>query len=82
MTDKEIVELVKAALTKARPDLRAGFESIAIDTRFESLRIDSVDNLQMITFLEDSLGFIFQDEDLGGIETVKDLAVLVNKRRA
>jgi acyl carrier protein len=81
MTDKEIVELVKAALIKTRPDLSVEFESVGIGTRFESLRIDSVDTLRMITFVEDSLGFVFEDEDLSRIETIKDLAGLVNKHR-
>jgi acyl carrier protein len=81
MTDKEIVAVVKAALSKTRPDLSVEFESVDIDTRFESLRIDSVDTLRMITVLEDNLGFVFQDEDLSRIETVKDLAGLIDKRR-
>lgn len=81
MTDKDIIELVKTALIKTRPELAGEFESIGIDTRFENLRIDSVDTLRMITFLEDSLGLVFQDEDLSRIETVKDLVSLIAKHR-
>jgi acyl carrier protein len=77
MTSREIVELVRGALNKARPDLSAEFESIGIDTRFESLRIDSIDILQMVTFMEDKLGFVFHETDLARIETVKELAALI-----
>ncbi|WNG19981.1 acyl carrier protein [Cystobacter fuscus] len=79
MSEQEIIDLVKTSLNKVRPEFAAGFESVGINTRFESLRIDSVDTLRMITFLEDRLGFVFQDEDLGRIETVKDLAALIQK---
>lgn len=79
MTEREIIELVKAALTKVRPEFAAEFESVGMSTRFENLRIDSVDNLRMITFLEDKLGFVFQDEDLTRIESVTDLAELIRK---
>ncbi|ATB42432.1 hypothetical protein CYFUS_007910 [Cystobacter fuscus] len=79
MSEREIIDLVKAALNKVRPEFATEFESVGIDTRFESLRIDSVDTLRMITFLEDKLGFVFQDEDLGRIETVKDLTSLIQK---
>jgi acyl carrier protein len=80
MTDREIVELVKGALSKARPDLSGQFDSVGIDTRFENIKMDSIDTLQMITFLEDRLGVVFQEEDLSKIETVKDLAGLINGR--
>jgi len=79
MSEREIIDLVKAALSKVRPEFAAEFESVGIDTRFETLRIDSVDTLRMVTFLEDKLGFVFQDEDLGRIETVTDLASLIRK---
>ena len=79
MSEREIIDLVRAALNKVRPEFAAEFESVGMNTRFESLRIDSVDNLRMITFLEDQLGFLFQDEDLGRIETVTDLASLIRK---
>jgi len=79
MSEREIIDLVRAALNKVRPEFAAEFESVGMNTRFESLRIDSVDNLRMITFLEDQLGFLFQDEDLGRIETVTDLAELIRK---
>lgn len=79
MSEREIIDLVKAALNKVRPEFAAEFDSLGINTRFESLRIDSVDTLRMITFLEDKLGFVFQDEDLGRIETVKDLTALIQK---
>ncbi|QRN94628.1 hypothetical protein JRI60_36720 [Archangium violaceum] len=79
MSDGEIIDLVKSALIKVRPEFAAGFESVDMNTRFESLRIDSVDNLRMITFLEDRIGFVFQDEDLSRIETVTDLAAIIRK---
>jgi acyl carrier protein len=79
MSEREIIELVRAALTKVRPEFAAEFASVGMNTRFESLHIDSVDNLRMITFLEDKLGFLFQDEDLGRIESVTDLAELIRK---
>ncbi|WP_257455376.1 acyl carrier protein [Archangium lipolyticum] len=79
MSDLEIIDLVKSALIKVRPEFAAGFESVAMSTRFENLRIDSVDTLRMITFLEDKVGFVFQDDDLSRIETVTDLAAIIRK---
>jgi acyl carrier protein len=81
MTDREVVDLVRDVLGRVRPDLSAEFRSIGLETRFESLRIDSIDNLRMITFMEDDLGFVFQEEELGQIETVKDIATLVQRRK-
>jgi acyl carrier protein len=79
MNEQEVIELVRAALTKVRPEFATEFASVGMTTRFENLHIDSVDNLRMITFLEDKLGFVFQDEDLVRIETVTDLAELIRK---
>jgi acyl carrier protein len=80
MTDQQIVDLVKGALTKARPDQHAEFRSIGIDTRFESLPIDSIASVQMIIFMEDALGIIFREEDLGQMEAVKDVVRLIHER--
>ncbi len=79
-TDTEILALVKAALHKVRPELSGELESVVMNTPFERLRIDSVDTLGMITFIEDSLGVVFQDDDLREVETVEDLAALVRNR--
>lgn len=79
-TDTEILALVRAALTKVRPELVSELESVAMNTPFERLHIDSVDTLGMITFIEDSLGVVFQDDDLRDVETVEDLAALVRSR--
>jgi len=80
MSDGEVVQLIRGALVKVRPDLAREFEAIDIETRFEDLPLDSIDNLQMITFLEDHLGFLFQEEDFGTIETVRDVKALIEKR--
>ncbi len=80
MTDTDILALVRAALSKVRPEQAAEFDSVAMTTRFERLHIDSVDTLGMITFLEDRLGVVFEDGDLQEVESIGDLAALVRRR--
>ena len=47
-------------------------DSFSLDDRFEDLGLDSLDALGMISNLEDEFGVDVPDEDLKGLETVRN----------
>ena len=55
-------------------------EQITRDTTFESLGVDSLDIVEMITDLEDELGVELVLEEAGQITTVGELADFIESR--
>ena len=79
MTDADVIDLVRGALIEAKPQLADELGDLGLDTRFETIRMDSLDTLKMITVLEDRLGCVLEGDDLSKVSTVRDLGDLLRE---
>ncbi len=70
-----IFEEIKAKLS----DKLNGNE-LTLDTQFKELKMDSLDLVDLVFELEETLGIQFEDEELFAIKTVKDLLDLIAKK--
>jgi acyl carrier protein len=76
--DEELYSLLsRAALAVTGRRL----DGLDMATRLADLGIDSVSVLEMIGFVEDELGLRFPDDEIARVETVRDVAALVERTR-
>ena len=57
-------------------------EDINRDTTFESLHLDSLDMVEMVMDMEEELGVDFEMEDKLNVETIGELADLIEEKLA
>lgn len=81
MTNDEIVALIQEALASVEPKRRADFANLSMDTKIESLGLDSIRTLEMINAIEEKIEVTFPDEELAKVQKVGDLAGLIRGGR-
>ena len=57
-------------------------KELTLDSNLRDLGIDSLDVVDLIMDLEEEFGFVFSDEDLMSIHTMKDVCDLIDKKKA
>jgi acyl carrier protein len=77
MTDAEILTLIQRALDDVVPDRSDDWKNLTFETTIEDLELDSVATIEMLGFLEEETDRTFPDDEIGLVEGLKDLAVLV-----
>ncbi len=81
MSETNVLDLIKSALSEVAPNRAEEFEEIALSDTIEDLALDSIATMEMVGSLEDKVGKTFPDEDLAKVTTVGDLAKLVSTGR-
>ncbi len=72
-----MLEKVQEMLAEA---LNVPVEKVTPDAKImDDLGADSLDVVELLSRLEDELGFIIPDEDVEGLETVADVAAEIEK---
>ena len=77
MTDTQLLDLFKEALTEVAPDKAAQFTSLTLATSIEDLQVDSVTFMELVGAVEERVGRNFADDELQRITTFADLASLI-----
>lgn len=77
MTDAQILELVKKALHDVEPERTADWAMVTLDRTIQGLELDSIKTMEMVGFLEDHTDVVFEDDDLSRVQTLGDLARLI-----
>jgi acyl carrier protein len=57
-------------------------DNLNLDTRLADLNLDSITVLESIAILEDQLNIRVPDEDLGRMNSLRDLETLITKAQA
>jgi acyl carrier protein len=81
MTDAQILDLIRKALTQVVPDREEEWNTVDLARPIEELGLDSILTMEMVTALEDETGSTFPDEELPKVNTLGDLARLVKNSR-
>lgn len=72
-----------ALLTRAALDVSGRpIQGLDMDTRLASFGIDSVGVLEMVAYIEDALGVRFPDDEIGKLQSVRDVGALIDRARA
>ncbi len=77
----EIIRLIQKALAEVAPNRTADFASIVMETKIESLGLDSIATMEMVNFIEEQIDATFPDEELAKVQKVGDLAGLIRGGR-
>lgn len=78
MTEAEAISLIQEALREVAPTRARDFEKLTPETRIQSLALDSLLTLEMVSALENKVGNPFPEEALARVERLRDLARLMN----
>jgi len=81
MNNDTVLSMIKEALTKVAPNRKEEFDEIELSDTIEDLALDSIATMEMVGELEDNTGKTFPDEELAKVNTVQDLANLVQNGR-
>lgn len=81
MQNEEIITLIKQALAEVAPTRTSDFEAITMDTLIESLGLDSIATMEMVSFIEERVDNTFPDEELAKVQKIGDLAGLIRGGR-
>jgi acyl carrier protein len=76
MTDAQILDLIRQALTNVVPDRAADWSTVQLDMTIEELGLDSISTMEMVGQLEDATNTTFPDEALPKVNSLADLAHL------
>lgn len=79
MTDSEILELLTAGLRSVAPERNQDFAELSLSRSISDLGLDSIAAMELVAYIEEQIDTTFPDEDLAGVHTLEDLAVLVRK---
>lgn len=74
----ESLESVLQAVAAVKPDLAAGLSG---DSRIDGLRLDSLDEVEVLMALEDSHGVEIDQAQVKSCDTLGDLARLIEKQK-
>jgi len=77
MDNERILVLIKQALVEVAPTRKNDFEDIALATRIDALGLDSIATMEMVGFIEEQVDTTFPDEDLTNVNSLGDLANLI-----
>ena len=80
MTEEEILNKVIYAIKEAISGCQ-DFEIVETTDIFDDLAADSLDMVELIMVIEEVFGIDIKDSEVDGIRTVKDLIVLVEKKK-
>lgn len=78
MQDTEVLELFKKAAWEVD---NKKIETLEMDQKISSLGIDSVAMLEVIGYFEEELQVHLPDEKLARVQTLRDLANLIQSQR-
>lgn len=80
MTEEEILNKVIYAIKEAISGCQ-DFEIVETTDIFDDLAADSLDMIELMMIIEEVFGIDIKDSEVDGIRTVKDLIVLVEKKK-
>lgn len=81
MSNDDILGLIREALAEVAPNRTADFAAISLDTKIESLGLDSIATMEMVGSLEERTDNTFPDEELAKVQRIGDLVGLVRAGR-
>ena len=70
-----VCERVAALLSRPR-------EAITVDAHLRDLAVDSIDLIEVAIDLQEEYDVWFEEDDLGGLDTIGDLVALIDRRRS
>ena len=82
MTDAEILTLIREALHEVAPTRDADFAGISLTTPIAELALDSIATMEMVGTIEDRLETTFEEDQLARVQTVGDLAKIVQQHQS
>ena len=81
LSDQEIIDLIREALLDMHPERAHEFEGITLDTTVQELYIDSISAVEMVGYIEGSIGCSFQSQGVAGVRKLADIAALIRAVR-
>lgn len=81
MDNNELLGLIKEALAEVAPTRKNDFTSVDLNTKIEALGLDSIATMEMVGFLEEKIDATFPDEDLTKVNSLGDLATLIQSHQ-
>ncbi len=81
MDNAELLALIKEALAEVAPTRKKDFADATLDTKIESLGLDSIATMEMVGFLEEQVDATFPDEKLTEVTSLRDLGALVTAHK-
>lgn len=81
MDNAELLGLIKEALVEVAPTRKRDFENVEMNTQIESLGLDSIATMEMVGFLEEQVDATFPDEELTKVNSLGDLAQLIQSHK-
>ena len=82
MNDDKILSLVTEALDEVAPGWNKDVSEVRLDLHMKDLSINSVELMEMVGHIEETLEVTFPDEDLARVSSLGDLAGLIRKAAA
>ncbi len=82
MNDADVLVMIREALYEVAPTRQEEFEELTLDVTVEDLALDSIAIMEMVGCVEDRLETTFHEDELGKIETLRDLALLITAAAA
>ncbi|HMV66342.1 MAG TPA: acyl carrier protein [Myxococcota bacterium] len=79
MTDTEVLGLIRDALNEVEAARAGDWATLSLDQTIEALELGSVAIMEMIGVIEERTDKTFPDEALPKINTLRDLANLIQK---
>lgn len=80
MDPDDALALIQRALIAVAPQRAPEFQALSPETLIASLRLDSIRRVEMIGYIEDEMGILFEDEELIQLDTVASLVALIAGR--
>lgn len=75
----KIMDYFTMIKTRVEPKLKG--KEFTEDMGFKDLGIDSLDLVDLVFELEEEIGVQFEDDELLGLKTVKDLVTLIESKK-
>lgn len=79
MTNPNNITLIRNALAEVVPERTNDWSTVELSATIESLGLDSIQTMEMVSAIEDATGKTFSDEDLPKINTLGDLSSALDR---
>ncbi len=76
--DQDLYQTVERILTDT---FRVPEDEVSPEATFESMQLDSLDLVELTMVIEEELGLRIEDDELEGVETVRDAVELMAKKQ-
>ena len=77
LSDDDVVQLVRRALSELVPAQAERFARLSFDSKVVDLDVDSVTIIELVGYIEDTVGHVFEPHDVAAVRSIADIARLI-----